>query len=198
MKKLLTIVVLGLIWCNISYANHKCEFRDIGPSITCEENKTYNKHTCKCEGFFEQFNTIENTFPNYEEEKKIKLREFNSKLNKQLGFLLIIIPVLIAIIIAFRKKILLRITNLKKIDKGLFRLWSVLSILWFIGSLFYIHINLRIFFFHYDGFSSGNTTYGYEQTPLDALVAILVFCILPPLLLIIIWLIAKWIYKGFK
>ena len=55
MKKLLAIVVLGLLWSNIGYADHQCDEFKIFQKPPCEENKTYNNHTCKCEGWFDQF-----------------------------------------------------------------------------------------------------------------------------------------------
>ena len=55
MKKLLAIVVLGLLWCNFVYADHQCGGFEIFQKPPCEENNTYNKHTCKCEGYFDQF-----------------------------------------------------------------------------------------------------------------------------------------------
>ncbi|MDC1212827.1 hypothetical protein N8016_03435 [Pelagibacteraceae bacterium] len=59
MKKLLAIVVLGLLWSKIGYADHQCgTFKEIKDSIVCKSGDVVNEHTCKCEGFFDQFNNL--------------------------------------------------------------------------------------------------------------------------------------------
>ena len=56
LKKLLAIVVLGLLWSKIGYADHQCgAFKEIKDSIVCKSGDVVNEHTCKCENFFDQF-----------------------------------------------------------------------------------------------------------------------------------------------
>ena len=56
MKKLLAIIVLGLLWSKIGYADHQCgAFKEIKDSIVCKSGENVNEHTCKCENWFDQF-----------------------------------------------------------------------------------------------------------------------------------------------
>ena len=198
MKKLLAIVVLGLLFNNNVYSKHLCGdnfFKGL-EGVTCvDSNKIYNEHTCKCE-YSGLLNKLDNFKPidlsNKEEENK-----FNSKKNNQLLTIFITLFIIICLLISFKEQILSKAPKLKKLDRGLFRLWSVLSSLWFVGSLFFLN-NERIFSFHYEGQYYLNTMMGYEHTPFHALAYVLVYSAAPPLLLIIIWLILKWIYRGFK
>ena len=197
MKKLLGIVVLGLLLSSNVYSGSywECTTGNFkGLTIFCETGEVFDTQKCSCTGV-----KIDNNSWKKKDEakKKAKLDKFNSKKNKEFGIIFIILLVLIFAFIKFRKKFDSRISKLTKLDKGMFRAWIVLSVLWFFGSLFYLITN-DIFFFHYDGFQQGNTYFGYDNSPFDAFFAISIICVLPPFLIVIIWLIIKWIYKGFK
>ncbi len=199
MKKLLAIVVLGLLLFEDSFAKHLCgdsKFKDVSEFVICPDKKQfYNAHTCKCEN-----SGLLNKLDNFEPidlSNKEKENKFNSKKNNQLLTIFISLFLIICLLIIFKEKILSKVPKLKKLDKGLFRLWSVLASLWFVGSLFLLN-NARIFSFNYERQINFNTLYVNEHSPFDALAYVLVFSVVPPLLLIIIWLILKWIYRGFK
>ena len=56
MKKLLTIVVLSLLWNNSGYSDHQCGYWEkVKDSIVCRSGEVVNEHTCKCENWFDQF-----------------------------------------------------------------------------------------------------------------------------------------------
>jgi len=195
MKKLLGIVVLGLLCCSNVYSANICTSGNFkGLEIICNSGEIFNQEKCSCDGL----DPLSSWMSEHEAKEKIKLDKFNSKKNKQFGIIVIILLILISILIKFRKKIDYRISKLTKLDKGLFRAWITLAILWFLASLFYLIIERDLLFFHYNGFSLGNTSYYYEHAPFHAFYYILIFCVLPSFLVVLSWIIIKWIYRGFK
>jgi len=211
-------MTLGLLLSSNVYGEHQCirtldngnkiDWRDL-EGVKCTNNKhTYNKEHCSCvdddyilpiedNNLITDEEIFENATPHVSKDK-IKLDKFNSKRNKQFGIIVIFLLILTSILIKFKKKIEYRISKLTKLDKGLFRVWITLSILWFLASLFYLINEWNLLFFHYDGFGIGNTYYHPEHTPFHAFFSILIVCVLPSFLVVLSWLIIKWIRRGFK
>ena len=84
-----------------------------------------------------------------------------------------------------------------KIDKGLFRIWIVISIIWIIGGLYWLWTKDN-FLFHEAYEKVNNIYYSFAHTPFHAFKYVLFICILPPFLILIAWAAIKWILKGFK
>ena len=94
------------------------------------------------------------------------------------------------------KKILSKIIKTKN-DKGIFRLWIAISILW-ISFMFIYLVNHDLFTFHAAGEKVNGIFYTQAYTPLDGLIYVITYCFLPPLVLLGVWMAIKWIIKGFK
>ena len=204
MKKLFLYMLLGLLCCSNVYAANICTGGNFkGLEITCYSGEIFNQEKCSCHETVElllplKFLDSKSWMDKHEAKEKIKLDKFNSKRNKQFGIIVIFLLILTFILIKFKKKIEYRISKLTKLDKGLFRVWITLSILWFLASLFYSIIEWDLLFFHYAGFSLGNISYYPEHTPFHAFFSILIVCVLPSFLVVLSWLIIKWIRRGFK
>ena len=84
-----------------------------------------------------------------------------------------------------------------KPDKGLFRIWIVISIIWIIGSLYWLWTKDN-FIFHEAYEKVNNITYTFVHTPFHAFAYVLLICFLPPFLILIAWAVIKWISKGCK
>ena len=93
-------------------------------------------------------------------------------------------------------KILTKIIKTKN-DKGIFRIWVAISILW-ISFMFIYLVNHNLFTFHAAGEKVNGIIYSQAYTPLDGLIYIITYCLLPPLVLFGVWMVIKWIIKGFK
>tara|TARA_B100001059_G_C17343084_1_gene336871 strand:- start:73 stop:360 length:288 start_codon:yes stop_codon:yes gene_type:complete len=93
-------------------------------------------------------------------------------------------------------KILTKIIKTKN-DKGIFRIWITISMLW-ISFMFIYLVKHKLFTFYAAGEEVNGFTPLLAHTPLDALINVITNCLLPPLVLLGVWMLIKWIIKGFK
>ena len=58
LKKLLAIIFLGLLWSKIGYSDHQCgDWKVFKDSIVCKSGEVVNEHTCRCENYFNKFDS---------------------------------------------------------------------------------------------------------------------------------------------
>lgn len=139
-----------------------------------------------------------NVFLNTQKTKEEISEIFINKVKKQYFVISIVASLLVIISFYFRKKIKIYFkkiySQLSKIEKGLFRIFIVLSIAWIVGSFLYFQ---HMFSLNYSGEIQGGIMYTTERAPYDILISALVL-FLPIPITMLIFLIVKWIIKGFK
>jgi len=151
MKKLLGIVVLGFLWCNVGIANHLCgdnPFKDLEHVSCVDEGYIYNKHTCKCESIFDSSDVKDAKiiidgldFSTAEKPKELLIDKFKNQ-----STLIIIVSIILIIIFFFIK---FRVKSMKSIEllfrkikspfkNDLKRVMLTLSVL-YLGIMYYLN-----------------------------------------------------------